>query len=356
MRQQTCRRGLWVLALTATALAASARAAKPPDKGVRLDDAAFRPGEEVRIDDDAIGGLGYYLIYVPTDYTPQKQWPIALCYHGVDGNPTTWPFKQATGGKGLVIVGMEYAKRGLEGYDSIGKDVATVKRLLPILVKRLSADNRQMFIGGFSKGGFMVSAIGGRTPTLWTGMLIMGAGRHGTTGTRGFSGKAVYVGVGETDGNRSSAEKAAAAYRQAGARVTLEIYKGKGHAVDAKSEMMRDFFLANTVYREVEPLVAQAEALAKRQRVGQAYAAYRKAAAVSETFGPCLKAAEAADALAKRFEEGAAEAERLTDQGQYPRAATILRRLAREFAGCDLAEKAKRLIPELAERARQQGN
>jgi len=352
MRQCTRRTMWWAVVLTATVLAASARAAEPPEKGVPLDEATFRPGQEVRIGDDAIGGLGYYLVYVPTDYTPQKQWPIALCYHGLNGKPTTWPFKQATGGKGLIIVGMEYAKRGLAGFDSIGKDVETVKRLLPILVKRLSADKRQMFIGGFSKGGFMVSAIGGRTPTLWTGMLIMGAGRHGTTGTREFRGKAVYVGVGETDKYRSSAEKAAAAYRQAGAHVTLEIYEGKGHAVDAKSETMRDWFLANTVFREVEPLVAQAEALAKRQRVGQAYAAYREAAAVSDTFGPCRKAAEAADALAKRFEESVAEAERLTDQGQYPRAGTILRRLAREFAGCDLAEKAKRMIPELAEKAK----
>jgi len=220
-------------------LVASAAWAELPD---------FPAGTETKIEDASIGGNGHYLVYVPSDYTPDRKWPLVVCYHGLNGKVTTWPFKNVLGGKRCIVVGMEYNERG-SGSSGGSKDVANVKRILPPLVTKLNVDTEQLFIGGFSKGGFTTNRIAGQTLSLWAGILILGAGGSGPGGPGSCRGKAVYIGVGETDQYRKSAETAVASYKRLGAKVTFEIYKGRGHAVDAKSEVMRDWFLANTEFR-----------------------------------------------------------------------------------------------------------
>jgi len=318
----------------------------------------FPVGAETKVEDAAIGGKGYYLVYVPSDYTPDRKWPLVVCYHGLNGNPTTWPFKNVLGGKGCIVVGMEYYERGTGGFGKVARDVDNVKRLLPPLVRKLSVDTNQLFIGGFSKGGFMTCSIAARTTSLWAGILVLGGGRSGSGsgGPNAYQGKPVYVGVGENDQYRKSAESAAASYRTLGAKVTLEVYKGLGHAVDASSKVMRDWFLANTVFRQVEPTVAKAVELAKRRKTGLAYKTYLEAAAVSETFEPCQKAAQAAQALADAFAKRADEAEQAAANGQVSRAADILRKLAREFAGCQLGDRAKARLPEIVKPAKKPGS
>ena len=323
-------------------LAASAAGAELPD---------FPAGKETKIEDASIGGDGYYLVYVPSDYTPDRTWPLVVCYHGLNGKVTTWPFKNVLGGKRCIVVGMEYHERGSGGSGG-SRDVENVKRILPPLVKKLKVDTEQLFIGGFSKGGFTTNQIAGQTLSLWAGILILGAGGSGPGGPGSCKGKAVYVGVGETDQFRASAETAVASYKRLGAKVTFEIYKGLGHAVDAKSEVMRDWFLANTEFRTVEPAIAASKELVKRKKVGLAYKALKDAAAMSDTFGLCQEAARQAQALAEAFEKRFAEAEQAAANKQVPRAAAILRVLVREFAGCDLGERAKKRIPELTAEAK----
>ena len=72
--------------------------------------------------------------------------------------------------------------------------------MAPVLVKQLNLDPRQLFIGGFSMGGFMTDEIGTATAAIWAGMAIMGAGRHSGGPAAGFKGKPVYIGAGEKDG------------------------------------------------------------------------------------------------------------------------------------------------------------
>ena len=319
-------------------LVASAAWAELPD---------FPAGTETKIEDASIGGNGYYLVYVPSDYTPDRKWPLVVCYHGLNGNVTTWPFKNVLGGKRCIVVGMEYNERG-SGSSGGSKDVANVKRILPPLVTKLNVDTEQLFIGGFSKGGFTTNRIAGQTLSLWAGILILGAGGSGPGGPGSCKGKAVYVGVGETDRFRESAETAVASYKRLGAKVTFEIYKGRGHAVDAKSEVMRDWFLANTEFRTVEPAIAASKELVKRKKSGLAYKMLKEAAAMSDTFGLCQEAARQARTLAEAFEKRFAEAEQAAANNQVARAGGILRKLVREFAGCELGQRAKKRIPELS--------
>jgi len=324
-------------------LAVSAAGAELPD---------FPAGKETKVEDASIGGNGYYLVYVPTDYTPDRKWPLVLCYHGVNGDVTTWPFKNVLGGTRCIVVGMEYKQRGSGGDSGGSADVANIKRILPPLVKKLNADTQQLFIGGFSKGGFATNRIAGQTLSMWAGILILGAGGSAHGGPDSGRGKAVYVGVGETDQFRKSAEAAAASYKRLGAKVTFEVYKGMGHSVDAKSEVMRDWFLANTEFRTVEPAIAASKELIRRGKSGLAYKMLTEAAALSDTFGLCQEAASQAQALAEAFKKRFDEAEQAAANKQLPRAGAILRKLAREFAGCELGQRAQQRIPELMAEAK----
>ena len=45
------------------------------------------PGMQVRI--NAPEAKSYFLVYVPSDYTPARPWPAIFCYHGYSGSATT---------------------------------------------------------------------------------------------------------------------------------------------------------------------------------------------------------------------------------------------------------------------------
>ncbi len=64
------------------------------------------PGAEARIDTPS--NDSYMVVYVPSDYSAEADWPLIMCYHGARGRPTTWPFRQATAGEGFIIAGLEY--------------------------------------------------------------------------------------------------------------------------------------------------------------------------------------------------------------------------------------------------------
>ena len=110
-----------------------ARAADPV--GVPPEQATFAAGKEVRIIDPKTGGLGWYCVYVPKDYTPDREWPTLFCYHGKNGNPTSWPFKELTDGQGYVIVGMEYINR--EGTNDPKEDIENLNRIRTYVSSKL---------------------------------------------------------------------------------------------------------------------------------------------------------------------------------------------------------------------------
>ena len=140
-----------VLAVTLFPVAASPAAIPAGKPAGDAEGSKFVPGQETRVDDPSLGGLGYYLVYLPKDYAPDRTWPAIVCYHGVDQKPTTSPFKGVLGGKGFIIIGMCYhGGQDLKAYNDIGEDIKNIKRLLPALATQFKLDTRQLFIGGFS--------------------------------------------------------------------------------------------------------------------------------------------------------------------------------------------------------------
>lgn len=237
------------------------------DKPAEINEPNFAPGEEVRIDanNKFIGG-DHFIVYVPADYTNEQDWPVIFFYHGMNGQPTTWPFKQITGGNGFIVIGMGYVPSG-EGPMTEGQYVNYIKRerRSVLEVKRyvsghLRIDEKRLFVTGFSMGGWHAAAMLESSPKVWAGAVILAAGRRQDAGLittdsgRGaLRGKPIYIGVGEKDTNLAPAKKAAAYYEKLGAKVTFEEFKGAEHSFDPSgSEVLRNWLIANSSVENIQ--------------------------------------------------------------------------------------------------------
>ena len=341
--------GLCVAALFAVLLVHCAiHAAENDAEKIDADEPTqFTAGEETRIEDPTIGGLGYYLIGVPEDYTPDRAWPVIFCYHGMDGKPTTWPFLQLTDGKGYIIVGMEYYKRGRHGREHDNLEVKNLKRVIPLVVKHFNVDKERLYVGGFSKGGWITSVLFEKTTDIWAGMIILGAGRTSRALIpQKLRGRPIFIGLGEHERQLrlDRSKEATVYYRKCGAKVTFELFKGMEHEVDTKNEALRNWLLYNGPLKNAQSKLASAGRLVKNNEPGRAYAIYAGLADVSDTDKTCIAAAKAAEALAKKAEQQLAEAEKAIAEKHYTQAANDLARLAAAYAGCDFGDKAEQKL------------
>lgn len=231
------------------------------------DEPRFVPGEEVRIDTDneRMGG-DHFTVYVPSNYTEEKSWPVIFCYHGKSGQPSTWPFRQATRGEGFIIIGMGYFPRpkGKITRGQYSKYVKSERRSV-LEVKRyvrehLNIDEKRLFVTGFSMGGWHSSLLLESGPKVWAGGVIFAAGRSRnvnaiTTAANksALRGKPIYIGAGESDVNLKPAKKAAAYYRKLGAEVTFEEFEGHGHSFDPSgSEILYNWLVTNGSTQETK--------------------------------------------------------------------------------------------------------
>lgn len=199
---------------------------------------AMTPGAEIRIDDPQTGGLGYWTLYLPSDFNAERRWPVIFCFHGLGQKPGAWPFREITDGRGFIIVGMEYLQRGLDGIRRV-EEAANLQRVVALVRRWLPVDERALLVGGFSKGGWHTSNMAERTALLWAGAVILGAGRSSTPDASGLRGKPVFIGIGERDMEHAAAAAAAEFYRRLEARVTFVTFGGVGHTVDTGNPELR---------------------------------------------------------------------------------------------------------------------
>jgi tetratricopeptide (TPR) repeat protein len=238
----------------------------------------------------------------------------------------------------------------LEAYSAVSRDVDNVKRLLPALAQKLKLDTRQLFIGGFSMGGFISSSIGECTASIWAGMAICGAGRGGGGGAKdpqGFRGKPVFAGAGEKCPYHGGTQKAADYYKAHGADVTFETWPGKGHTVDTKSKVFSDWMWASGPLKQVMADVAEAKALQAAGKLGQAYAKFSQAAAVPGNHEACKEASAAAATIGKDAEAQLAAADGAVAAKNYGNAIAVFSRVAAAYGGSKFGEQAAKSMAAL---------
>jgi poly(3-hydroxybutyrate) depolymerase len=243
------------------------RVSPSADNPEKINDPNFAPGREARIDvNSKLVGIDHFMVYVPSDYNDKQDWPVIFFYHGMGGQPTTWPFKQITGGKGFIVIGMGYVP-GSENPMTEGQYVNYIKRqrksVLEVkryISERLRIDEKRFFITGSSKGGWHASSMLESSPKAWAGAVILAAGRSrnarliaADSGRMALRGKPIYIGAGERDINLAAAKKTAAYYEKLGAEVTFEEYKGAEHAFDpAKPKKLYNWLITNSSMEDTQ--------------------------------------------------------------------------------------------------------
>ncbi|MDB5320407.1 MAG: hypothetical protein JWN40_2038 [Phycisphaerales bacterium] len=310
--------------------------------GVPPDQATFTPGKEIKILDPKTGGLGWYVIYVPKDYTPDRDWPTIFCYHGKNNDPKTWPFKEVTEGQGYVIVGMEYINR--EGTNDAKEDIENLNRIRAYVSSKVRVNSKLVFMGGFSQGGWSTSKFSNLYMDQLAGLLIMGAG--GSPNEKAIpllKGKPVFVGIGELDDANKNAKLARDAYTAKGADVTFEEFKGLAHTADVKDQVLKDWLLKWGPHNQMMASLTLAQAAEKAGKLGEAYTLYTAASKMNG-------GQEAAD-LAKQIEDAAQkkldDAQAAITAKKYPDAVKTLVPMEKLYAGSAFAQHATDLIQQI---------
>lgn len=186
-------------------------------------------------------------VFVPTDYDPDRRWPVIVSYPGQGGEPSTDLFRMLTGGEGAIIVGMGYTDSGKdfrtaeEKYAHQLQELAQLERLLNELPRRLRVDRSRVFLAGVSKGGWQVSAFAQSARPAVAGYVILLAGRlpRGRADRPDLAGRAVYVGTGEHDQGNAYARMAVQFFDRCGADVTWEEYPDRGHELNLNAPRLK---------------------------------------------------------------------------------------------------------------------
>jgi predicted esterase len=208
----------------------------------------LEPGKEVRL--NAGKNAGEILVFVPTDYNDQLTWPIVFFYHGMGGQLSTNWLQAVTEGKGFVLVSIEYTKQADDKMTPpeyrafLQKEVENLAYVRHFLQGKLNIDPKKTILAGISKGGWQAGNIFASRPQLAVAGIITLAGNHAWVPETPLlmKGKYVYIGAGETDENLPAALRSVQYFKNRGAEVTAEIYKGRGHEVDPNAVKLKKWF------------------------------------------------------------------------------------------------------------------
>jgi len=223
----------------------------------------FEPGKEYHVvtDNRAIGTQSFN-VYVPRDYSDDRDWPVIFRYkgRGEKYNPIICRGgRSATCDRGAIVIGMGYVKSGrkymtaVEYRRSIQDELKSISEAKRLVSKHLRIDNKRLFLAGSSAGGWLAANLLELRAQAWAGAMIYVAGRHPTAdlltnkySTKAFYGLPVFFGSslpGDSHGaNYPWAVKGSDIYQRRGAIVTFQIYE-KGEWL-AHSPLLRDWVRA----------------------------------------------------------------------------------------------------------------
>lgn len=197
-----------------------------------------RTGEEIDVKMPDNGRI--MKVYVPSNYTADRKWPVIFFFHGMNGSPTTAPIRYYTAGNDFVIIGLPYAaekevpRTVQEAEGILQKELNNFYSARAWAAKNLKIDENRIIMGGISLGGWTTSTLAEYAMPRVAGMFILLAGRQREKvlpkNPASLQLMPVYIGAGEADPNLIPAFKAFASYRRYGAVVTYEVFMGLGHA------------------------------------------------------------------------------------------------------------------------------
>ena len=208
-------------------------------------------------------------VYLPSDYDPEQTWPLIYCFHGTGGRASTGLFQGYTEGRGFVLVAAPYAIPGEASLSREGvlAEIRRIRKVHSLLLGESVRLDQRIFVGGFSKGGWMSDLLATEDFETLAGALILGAGRipddvgRALARERAASEKrlSIYIGIGQLDANHLYSRRAEDHYRQAGHEVVFEEYLTKGHQPgEANTPYLKQWLHSHAMSEETLQTEAQA--------------------------------------------------------------------------------------------------
>ena len=330
--------------------------------------AEFTPGRETTIDFGtpafrSTRGPLKLPVFVPTDYTPRKAFPLVLFFHGRGGKPDTNMMQWITDRKGYVVVGMEYLQEDHTFYADVETQLGFNHHVIRAVSKRVHINPRQIFIGGFSQGGFGTAMFGFRPSEVGTyrGYMMMAGGLGAVRSLGCMRREAVLVLHGDKDAvvSYDSGVRAADALRKAGASVTFITMKGVGHTLDKQyAPEVGAWLRKQSEDKRLVALMRRAKA-ADPKNMPLAIRSYRQIVASNSADPLVAEAEERLAEIGKQATEALASAIQAVEARRYSKAMLELHRISRMYqgtpAGAEAAGKLKELRadPEVARAARE---
>ena len=112
-----------------------------------------------------------YALYLPSNYTPEKRWPILYSFDPIArGSVPVQRFKEAAEKYGYIVVGSHNSRNGSIKLSEI------VAALIEDTLKRFSINEQRVYATGFSGGARVACSVAEKLNGAITGVIACGAG------------------------------------------------------------------------------------------------------------------------------------------------------------------------------------
>lgn len=132
------------------------------------------------------GSTRRFSVFVPTNYTPDDAWPVALLLHGSGDRGATIvnALRTEAEAQGVVLVAPDAARESWDlTYGEVGPDADYIEEVLAWTFDNINVDPSRLTLGGFSDGATYTAWLGLQNGDVFPRLLIMsGCARFVTEG------------------------------------------------------------------------------------------------------------------------------------------------------------------------------
>ena len=125
------------------------------------------------------GVVGAYSLYVPENYSPDRQWPLIICLHGGygAGNEYIWTWLRSARTKGFILLS---PKSLVETWTmTMGSpDTRSVMQMLDRVQETYAIDRSRIYLTGLSDGGIFTYIMGLERHELFAGIAPVAGALH----------------------------------------------------------------------------------------------------------------------------------------------------------------------------------
>lgn len=185
-----------------------------------------------------------YYLYLPPDYSPDRDWPVFVGVHGTGGSGANClsRWQEYADAEGFVLVCPSLADEGGGWYQEAGE------RFLKKIIRQVEQECRiqkRVFLAGFSAGAEFIQGYAFHYPKSVTGVAVLSAGNYYEPSTLRAKDVPLLVVIGDQDHpvGIKSARLFTEVLEQKGFSVDLRVLPDVGHTVSAEAkEMTIEFF------------------------------------------------------------------------------------------------------------------